>query len=366
MFKNYYLIYVFILFLCSCGSDAVYKIEGKLANQEDPLVYIVYEGSGDRVMDSIVCVTPGKFTFETNQEGFNSATLFLENKTKHITVYLEPKQKTSISGDLGYPGLVQVKGGRINSKLSDFTKKTAALMKEQVDLTNTLNSKPESATGDTDLAAKLTNVNHEITEAAFNYISNNPKEEASAVLIQTYFVNPDDTRKLDELLNVLDPKLNDFFVVKELSEYNQRAKRTALGETAPDFSVKNIYGRPYTLDSISTAYKILAFIPPWSERCHTDILHLDKVVAKHDKKEVDILLLTLDYKPEIVREALKKDSINWNIIADSANQTVAMLDLYNVSALPRCFLLDENDKIILKTDNSAEIMHTLDTLMESQ
>ena len=35
-----------------------------------------------------------------------------------------------------------------------------------------------------------------------------------------------------------------------------------------------------------------------------------------------------------------------------------------VSALPRCFLIDEEGKIILKTDNGVEIKQTLEKLME--
>jgi hypothetical protein len=43
--------------------------------------------------------------------------------------------------------------------------------------------------------------------------------------------------------------LKDFYLVKELEQYSARAKRTALGAEAPDFSVRNIYGNTVSLDS---------------------------------------------------------------------------------------------------------------------
>ena len=41
-----------------------------------------------------------------------------------------------------------------------------------------------------------------------------------------------------------------------------------------------------------------------------------------------------------------------------------LIDLYNVSALPRCFLIDEEKRIIMKTDNEVEIRQTLEKLIE--
>lgn len=92
------------------------------------------------------------------------------------------------------------------------------------------------------MASRLANVNHLLSEEAAAAIKKYPDEEASVVLIQHYFNHPDDTRQMDELLAVLNPKLNDFYLVRKLQEYSTRAKRTALGAEAPGFNVKNIYG----------------------------------------------------------------------------------------------------------------------------
>lgn len=363
--KNCLLVFCLLLCVCSCGNNKTYKVEGKLTNLQDQLVHIVYEGSGDRVMDSITCTSPGKFKFELDQEGFNFATLYFEDRTKYITVFLEPKQKVVITGDITYPQLVQVKGGRINDKLTDFYKKNAALIKDQIDWAKAM-AEANDVSGSSDILSKLTNVRHQIEESALAYICDHPKEAASAVLIQTYFITPDDTRKLDELLAVLSPELNDFFLVKEMAEYSTRAKRTALGAEAPDFSVKNIYGKPFALDSLKSTYKILAFIAPWCEMCQTDILHLDKVATNYKEDKLEILLVSLDDDPNEVRDFLKQDSIKWNVVTDSANQAAMLFDLYNVSALPRCFLIDEEDKIILKTDNGAEITQILGNLLGTE
>ena len=84
----------------------------------------------------------------------------------------------------------------------------------------------------------------------------------------------------------------------------------------------------------------------------------------YPEDKLAILLISLDDQPASVRESVAKDSIAWNVVTDSAGQAMQLIDLYNVSALPRCFLIDEEKRIIMKTDNEVEIRQTLEKLIE--
>ena len=201
-------------------------------------------------------------------------------------------------------------------------------------------------------------------EAVAEIVKKNPDETASVVLLQQYFMKPDDTRMLDELLAVLDPKLKDFYLVRSLEGYSERVNRTALGAEAPDFDVKDIYGTPVCLDSFPQKYVLLAFTAPWCDMCQTEDLYLDEIAMQYPKDKLDMLLVSLDDDQRRVRKVLAKDSIDWNLVTDSAGQAVMLFDLYNVNALPRCFLIDEEKKIILKTDNGIEVKQTLEKLIE--
>jgi peroxiredoxin len=365
--KKILLIISAILFLSSCGGDVAYRIEGKLDNLENQTVYIVFESENRSLADTVVCEKPGQFKIEQLQEGFNQATLFFENKSAWFTVYLEPGVKVTVTGDVHYPVLLQAKGGGLNNELSAIRKKMASLLKEQTDLFAGLNKSNETLSADrTELLSKLTNVNHQLSEIALAYIQTHPSEQASVVLIQTFFVNPDDTRKLDELVIALDPELKEFYLVKELEQYSIRAKRTALGAEAPDFAVKNIYGKPVALDSFPDKYVLLTFTAPWCDRCRTDDLYLDEIAKLYPKDDLEQLLISLDDDMEGVHQLLEKDSIQWNLVTDSAGQATLLIDLYNVTALPRCFLIDEEGKIILKTENGIEIKQTLEKLINNE
>ncbi len=365
MIKKLAFIISCIILLSSCGKDYVYRIEGELSNLEDTTIYAVFEKDNYKVVDTIVCDKPGQFQIDQKEAGFHSVTLFFDNKEHWVTAYLEPKVHVKISGDIQSPVSVQVKGGRINDKLELFKKKNQSLLTELTTLTNSLNTKNLNSTiKETELAARLADVNMRLSGEAIRFIKENPDEEASVVLIQYFFSDPDDTRKLDELLALLNPKLKTFYLVKELEQYSARAKRTLLGAEAPNFSVKNIYGDPISLDSFPQKYILLTFTAPWCDMCQTEDLYLDKIAKKYPKERLEILLVSLDDDQKKLRDVLKKDSTVWNLVTDSAGQATMLIDLYNVSVLPRSFLIDEDHKILMKTDNGIEIKQTLENLFE--
>lgn len=356
----------FILFLSSCGKDYAYRIEGKLSNLEDPVIYAVFERDDYKVTDTIISTKPGQFEIEQKEEGFNNVTIYFENRSRWVTAYLQPGVKVQISGDAEYPMLLQVKGGKINDKLSAFRKQLSPLLKEFTDLTNLLNRKEHNSLEQTDIASRISNINIALDEQVIEYIKENPDEEASVVLIEMFFAEPDDTRRMDELLALLDPRLKNFYLMRDLEQFSSRAKRTALGAEAPGFVVEDIYGSKVSLESFPDKYLLLAFTAPWCDMCQTEDLYLDQVVSLYPKEKVDVLLISLDSNQKDVREVLAKDTIQWNLVTDSAGQATMMIDLYNVSALPRCFLIDEEGVILLKTESGMEIKQTLEKLLEDE
>lgn len=356
------------MLLTACGSDFSYRIEGKVSNLKDSVVYAVFENQDVKIVDTVVCKKSGEFVFVQTSGDYDEATIYFNGKTKWITVFPEKGHTVKITGDISYPSMLQVKGGNINNRLSAIKKEIAPLLKEQADLVSQMNEldSPQinNSIEDTELASKLVNVNHQLMEHAAQTIQKYPTEEASVILIKRYFLNPDDTRRMDELLSVLSPELNEFYLVKYLKDYSTRAKRTALNAEAPGFEVKNIYGKSISLDSFPDKYLLLAFTAPWCDMCHTENLYLDEVASRYKTDQLEMLLVSLDENPYEIRQMLAKDTIAWNLVTDSAGQATRLIDLYNVNALPRCYLIDENGIIILKTDNGIEIKQALDSLLE--
>ena len=345
----------------SCSGSNVYQIEGGLSNLENATLYFVYESSEGNVIDTVLCDEQGKFsTIRERDNELQVVTIYYNDRTHWFAVYPEAGKPVQVKGDARYPLSLQVKGGNINNKLSEFKKKTASLLKEHDDLLfNTPLANRENAT-------QLANINHELRQSIQNFVTKNPKEEASAILISEYFTDPEEIIQAEELLNLLNPELDDYYIVKNLKVQIAKAKTTMIGAKAPEFNVTNIYGQTFTVDSFTNKYYILAFTALWCDMCQTEVMMLDNIAKKYPEESIDILLISLDDESNEVRDIIKKDSINWNLVTDSAGQAIKLFETYNVSSLPKCFLMDKEGKIIINTSNGMELQQAVDEAMEKQ
>ena len=335
----------------------MYQIEGRLSNLSNTPLYIVFETSEGNMIDTVLCNEKGQFSiFREQHDNLQAVTIYYDNREKWFDIYPEPGKPVQVKGDAQYPGLLQIKGGRTNNKLSDFKKKAAPLLKELENISD-INpvSSPQSA-----------NIILELRRIAQGFISANPKEEASAILIYKYFADSDEIeQQTEELLNLLSPELNDYYIVKHLRTQISKAKATMEGAKAPDFNVTNIYGHTFTPDSFANKYYILAFTALWCEMCQTEVMMLDNIASKYPKDSLGIMLVSLDdsFNKE-TRENIHNDTIEWNLVIDSAGQAINLFETYNVSSLPKSFLMDKDGKIILRTTNGIELQQTVDEIFK--
>ena len=349
----------------ACSDKVAYRIEGKLSNLQQSEGYAVFENDRGAIdVDTLVCDADGNFSLEQRQEGFNTVTLFFDNKTLWRCLYLEAGKKIKISGDAQYPALWQVKGGdKINEQLAAINQQSASLWKERTALLNEINHKQSHPIAEADAMAKLANVEHQLEEKAAAYVRSNPSEAASLALIDYFFVNPDDSRLVDELLAVLSPQLRTHYLYKTLEEFSARTRRTNIGAEAPSFKVKNIAGEEIDLAKEDNNYILLAFTDPWTAGGNISTSYLAPAVKKYEKDPLDVIVFSLDDAcGKNLREMAHNDSIQWNLVTDSAGQVAALLDIYNVSELPRYYLIDKDKKILMKTENNLEVRDTLDEL----
>ncbi|MDR2119356.1 MAG: AhpC/TSA family protein [Tannerella sp.] len=359
MWKKYIYGLAAVILLASCKEKMAYQVKVKLENLPEQTLYVVFESADMKVVDTLAYDGNGQCVINQAAEGFRTLVLYYDNQTQWITVYLEPYVKVTVTGDARYPQLAEIKGGEINEMLSLFRKKVAPLLKEQADITRNNAGKGQT---EEDNTSRLATINHELHVQAEAFIRKHPDKKVSAILIEEYFSDPENPLFTDEIMSVLDAQLDDFYVVKDIKAFSRKAKRTVVGAPAPDFNVRDIYGKTYSPSSFDNHF-ILAFVSMWEDMCHTKDLFLDEVIRMFPEDSVDIVLICLDENPEAIRKATEKDTVRWNVVTDSAGQAIEMIDTYNVSSIPLCYLIDREGNIVLKTDNGIELKRKLDELI---
>jgi peroxiredoxin len=333
-----------------------------LSNLNNTALYVVYESPEGNTIDTLTCDEEGDFTVSHEQDdNLQTVTFYYNNREQWFTVYPETGKTIQVKGDAKYPALIQIKGSRINNKLTEFKKKVEPILKEQADISGSWEKNPLPNGDDVSL---LANINLELKRIAQDFISRNPNEKASAILIDEYFTQPDEMGQTEYLLNLLSPELENFYIIKKLRSQIAKAKNTIVGAKAPDFRVTNIYGQTITPDSFLNKYFILAFTALWCDMCQTEVMMLDEISTVYPKDSLGILLVSLDDESDNVRELLLQDTIQWNLVTDSAGQAINLFEKYNVNSLPKCFLMDKNGIIKLKTANGVELRQTIEEIMK--
>jgi peroxiredoxin len=329
---------------------------------DDAVLYVVSESSEGNTIDTVSCNEQGQFSISYEQDNnLQVITFYYNDRKQWFSVYPEAGKPVQIKGDANYPLLLQIKGGRTNNKLSEFKKKAAASLKERTDISNSREDNSLEKGGGTSQSA---NINHEIRRIAQDFITKNPNKEASAILISEHFIDSENIEQTEELLRLLSPELDEFYIVRNLKSEIEKAKTTMIGAKAPDFRVTNIYGQTLTADSFINKYYILAFTALWCDMCQTEVMMLDDIATKYSKDSLDILLISLDDEIDEVRDMIRQDTIQWNLVTDSAGQAINLFEKYNVSSLPKCFLMDKDGKIKLRTTNGVELKQTVDEIMQ--
>lgn len=362
-----YVLCIVCLSIClfSCEKKAAYRIEGELSNLEDSVVYAVFEGENIKSIDTVYFEADGTFKIENDRpEMYDFATLFFNGKKNWVTVYLERDKLVKMDGDAFFPDLIEVTGNKTNENLTAFKQSIKIHLKEKDEFLKKLSDNESAGSDEGDISAKIANLDHQIEEAAAKYIRKNPDDYASVILIQTYFSDPEDTRKMDELLALLDPKLKESPLANNLEQFSALVKRTAIGAEAPDFSIQDLEKKNLDLSMFKDRFLLLSFAAPWCDICKTENVYLKEIRKRYPEEKLEMLTITLDVDQQAVRDTARVDSISWHLVSDSAGYASMMIDLYGVGAIPKNYLIDESGKIILKTENGAEVQQTLEKLIQ--
>jgi peroxiredoxin len=359
MKKQILLFTCLLLVVFACDKKTyTYQIEGNLSNLKDSTLFAVFSKNEFRQIDTIACAPDGSFKIGTDTL-FETMTILNSSKARLINIYLDSCSIIKIDGDANVPELAQVKGGQINDKLTEFKNLNKDLLLERRNLHSKLVENKKTGADNSKVTPQLINVKHEIKSKVTEFIEANNTEIASTILIQHYFMDKEDVRKLDELLNTLDPSIRKSCRGKRLDKFSAQVKRTAVGSKAPSFKVKNIDNKTVSLQNYKGTTVLLTFAAPWCEICKEDKQYLTDIRKKYPEKKLKMLTVTLNEQQDSIRANIKKSKQKWDIIADSADYASELVELYGVNSVPSNFIIDSTGVIQVKSKHLFETKQLL-------
>jgi peroxiredoxin len=140
---------------------------------------------------------------------------------------------------------------------------------------------------------------------------------------------------------------------------------TWVGQSAPDFTLKDLNGNSVSLHQFRGHVVILDFWASWCPPCRASMPTLDGFAAKYHDKGLVLVGVSLDRSASDASSFLKQNNYHrlialWESV--SASQGVAKT--YEVSAIPHTFVIDR-DGVIRFVDHPMHLTESfLDTLFK--
>lgn len=138
------------------------------------------------------------------------------------------------------------------------------------------------------------------------------------------------------------------------------------GQRAPDFTLKDLAGKSFTLSSQKGKVIILVFWASWCPPCREELQSLNKLYRMYKSRRLAIIAVSSDRSLAAVKEFVAQNPVDFEVIFDE--KLAVSRDLYKAFMVPTTFIIDQRGIIFKKHFGEQdwtkpELVKELDTLL---
>jgi peroxiredoxin len=168
----------------------------------------------------------------------------------------------------------------------------------------------------------------------------------------------DNSEKSLELVKQIKRDLPDTSVAKNADqivesmkkqEEAKKIQRTLVdGAKFPDFSEKDVAGKPLSVANYRGKVVLIDFWATWCGPCVAELPNVLKTYETHHGKGFEIIGISLDQDEKKLTTFTQQKNMPWQQYFDGQGWTNKLASRYGVSSIPATYLLDGDGKILAK------------------
>ncbi|TWV95143.1 TlpA disulfide reductase family protein [Chitinophaga pinensis] len=362
MKKTFLLFAALIPMLAKSQSKNTFTITGKIGNLNAPArVYLdwtdVLNGSGGK--EDSADVVNGTFKFTGEMNGIATCRMALAHNG-------DGKMKAVYTGDVIYFNFgtenftitskdslanAVFKGSKVHDQEDAYNKKIGGqIMAITKNANYDFNAGTPEQRADSNFLKEIDmRFRKRVSDrnaAQLQYAKDNPNSVFGLIALSEYMNMSKNMEVVTPVYNGLSAKLRTSKKGQELDKRIKAVKLTTPGAEAPDFTMKDINGKPVSLKDLRGKTVLLEFWASWCSPCRAENPNLREQYKMYKDKGFEILGVSLDSDKKKWEEAIAKDGIPWIHVSDLKGWGNEVGILYGVTGVPAGFLISPEGKII--------------------
>jgi peroxiredoxin len=198
------------------------------------------------------------------------------------------------------------------------------------------------------------------------FAKENPSSAVSAWAISVFYGYEPHLEELLPAYRSLTDRNQQSLYGKQIAEIIQSTEKTAIGNTASDFTLTDPMGKLVSLHAYRGKYVLVDFWASWCGPCRAENPNVVNTYRNYHSDKFDILGVSLDNNNDQWLKAIQKDKLPWKQVSDLQAWNSQVVKEYGIKGIPFNMLLDPNGKIIARNLRGAELQIILSELFEKQ
>lgn len=366
-------IILFILFTLgflsfAAAQDGTLKITGEIANLRKGSVEI-YKASNLEVREDSAAFENGRFELSCQMDLPQIVYIYIKDSKgdlAYISQVFTGAGNIILKGNKEKGKILNIEGAPLNDELGAYYGFIKSLPEYREngrlsgEVTNAFKVGDKNKVNELNL--QKNEVIRKIIDAIFAWKSDAAGNLAAAYHICSYASSlplEDQIKTAKRFPASMEKKSHD---LRELQVNIEIEKQLKAGSVAPDFKVKDLNGKEYTLADFKGKYIYLEFSASWCGWCKKEIPYIR--TAYHALKDKNIVFITMnmDTTREKWEGDVTKENIEWLCLSNLEGMKSSLAESYNIHGIPACFVIDPQGKIIKRDIRGNEVTEYLSGL----